>query len=102
MRRAFGLEAIAFVLMAAPAIAQVPDGAAVYQKACASCHAQPTADSRAPTRDLLGQLAPEAIFTALTTGKMYRPGDQLTDAARRAVAGFLAGRPVGAAAPAST
>jgi polyvinyl alcohol dehydrogenase (cytochrome) len=102
MGRALGLDVIAFVLMAAPAMAQAPDGAAVYQKACASCHAQPTADSRAPTRDQLGQFAPEAVLTALTTGKMFRQGDELTDAERRAVAGFLAGRPVGAAAPAST
>src|SRR5262245_45624143 len=102
MRRRLGVDVIAFVLAAAPAAAQVPDGAAVYQKACASCHAQPTADSRAPTRDLLGQFAPEAILTALTTGKMFRQGDDLTDVERRAVAGFLAGRSVGSAAPAST
>ena len=79
----------------------VPDGAAVYQKACASCHQQPAAGSRAPTRDVLAQVAPEAILTALTTGNMFRQGSELTDAERRAVAGFLAGRPVGTAAPLS-
>jgi mono/diheme cytochrome c family protein len=77
-----------------------PDGAAVYQKACASCHQQPAAGSRAPTREVLASIAPEAIMTALTTGNMFRQGSELTDAERRAVAGFLAGRPVGTAATA--
>src|SRR5687767_2969777 len=76
-----------------------PDGAAVYQKSCASCHAQPTAGSRAPTREVLATIAPEAILTTLTTGNMFRQGSELTDAERRAVAGFLAGRPVGTAGP---
>jgi polyvinyl alcohol dehydrogenase (cytochrome) len=80
--------------------AQAPDGAAVYQKSCASCHQQPAAGSRAPTRDVLATIAPESILTSLTTGNMFRQGSELTEAERRAVAGFLAGRPVGTAAPA--
>src|SRR5688572_14559868 len=56
---------VALVLSAAPAFAQAPDGAAVFEKACASCHAQPAADSRAPRRDVLALIAPEAIMTAL-------------------------------------
>ena len=83
------------------AFAQAPDGAAVYQKACASCHQTPAAGSRAPTREVLATIAPEAILTTLTTGNMFRQGSELTDAERRAVAAFLAGRPVGTAAPAS-
>src|SRR5262245_51841334 len=89
------------VFGAGPAFAQAPDGAAVYQKSCASCHQQPTAGSRAPTRDVLATIAPESILTSLTTGNMFRQGSELTDAERRAVAGFLAGRPVGTAAPPS-
>ena len=51
-----------------PLFAQnAPDGAAVYQKSCASCHQQPTAGSRAPTRDVLATIAPESILTSLTT-----------------------------------
>lgn len=88
--------------VASSGFAQAPDGAAVFQKACAMCHAQPAPDSRAPTRAVLGQLAPESIVTALTTGNMFRQGSELTDAERRAVAGFLAGRPVGSPTPAST
>jgi len=89
------------ILVASAVGAQTPDGAAVFEKACASCHAKPTADSRAPTREVLRTLAPESILTALTVGNMFRQGSELTDAERRAVAGFLAGRPVGTAAPPS-
>ena len=89
--------------LAAPAFAQAPaDGAAVYQKACASCHQQPAPDSRAPTRDVLATIAPEAILTALTNGNMFRQGSELTDAERRAVAAFAAGRPLGSAPAPST
>ena len=95
------LLAFAIVFASAAASAQTaPDGAAVFQKACASCHLQPAAGSRAPGRDVLGTIAPEAILTALTTGNMFRQGSELTDAERRAVAGFLAGRAVGTAAAA--
>jgi polyvinyl alcohol dehydrogenase (cytochrome) len=90
---------VAGLLTAATAFAQnAPDGAAVFEKACASCHAKPGPDSRAPTREVLGNVAPEAILTTLTVGNMFRQGSELTDAERRAVAGFLAGRPVGTAA----
>jgi polyvinyl alcohol dehydrogenase (cytochrome) len=91
-----------FGAFAAPMAAQSPDGAGVFEKACASCHAEPAADSRAPSRETLALLAPETILTALTTGNMFRQGSALSDADRRAVSAFLAGRPVGTAAPVST
>src|SRR5688500_6039764 len=98
------IPALAFASLALPGLAhgQDPDGAAVYERACASCHANPAADSRAPRREMLSQFAPEAILTSLTNGKMFRQGSELTEAERRAVAGFVAGRPVGAAAPPMT
>jgi polyvinyl alcohol dehydrogenase (cytochrome) len=89
-------------IWAAMTVAQVPDGTAVYQSQCASCHANPAADSRAPNREVLATIAPESIMVTLTSGQMFRQGSALTDAERRAVAGFLAGRPVGTAAPRST
>jgi len=93
---------IAGLFLAAPVAAQTPpDGAAVFEKACASCHAKPAPDSRAPTREVLRSVSPEAIVTALTVGNMFRQGSELTDAERLAVAGFLAGRPVGTAPPPS-
>ena len=95
------LASIAIVFLSAVASAQTaPDGAAVFQKACASCHLQPAAGSRAPGREVLAAIAPEAILTTLTTGNMFRQGSELTEAERRAVAAFLAGRPVGTPAPA--
>src|SRR5688500_3400432 len=101
MKRVLALAGLLCAL-SIPASGQERDGAAVFQAACASCHAQPAADSRAPNRSALAQLAPETILTALTTGNMFRQGAALTDADRRAVAAFLAGRPVGTAAPLPT
>ena len=97
------LGAVTAQAQSAPAPSRVegPDGAAVFQKACASCHANPGPDSRAPTREVLRTVAPEAILTALTVGNMFRQGSEIADAERRAVAAFLAGRPVGTAPPAS-
>jgi len=89
---------LAVAVLPASAFAQAPvDGAAVYEKSCASCHAAPAAGSRAPTREILSQNAPEAILTSLMSGKMYQQGGALTDAERRAVASFIAGRAVGTA-----
>ena len=96
------VSVVTLILWAATARAQAPDGAAVFEKACASCHANPAADSRAPNRAALAQLAPETILTALTTGNMFRQGSALTDADRRAVSAFLTGRAVGTAAPLPT
>jgi polyvinyl alcohol dehydrogenase (cytochrome) len=78
-----------------------PDGAAVFQQVCAACHLAPAPDSRAPDRDALGRLAPEAIVTTLTTGNMFRQGSALSVAERHAVAEFLAGRPIGTPVPLS-
>src|SRR6187549_1142993 len=101
MRHFFLVAAILLVAVTAqaqtapaPSRVEGPDGAAVFQKACASCHANPGPDSRAPTREVLRTVAPEAILTALTVGNMFRQGSEITDAERRAVAAFLAGRPV--------
>ncbi|HZI81766.1 MAG TPA: PQQ-binding-like beta-propeller repeat protein [Vicinamibacterales bacterium] len=93
---------VALGLMASTASAQAADGAAVFEKACANCHQNPAADSRAPNRTALAQLAPETILTALTTGNMFRQGSALSDAERRAVSAFLTGRAVGTAAPLPT
>ena len=93
---------VALGLMASTASAQPPEGAAVFEKACANCHQNPAADSRAPNRTALAQLAPETILTALTTGNMFRQGSALSDAERRAVSAFLTGRAVGTAAPLPT
>src|SRR5437867_6858395 len=88
-----------FALVSTPAVAQAPDGGAVFQRECAACHLNPVGDSRAPSREALRQFFPDAIVTALTTGAMRIQGEKLSDAERRAVAEFLTDRTV---APAPT
>jgi len=99
MRVRISVVAMSIAGSCVSAFAQAPDGAAVYQKSCATCHQQPTAENRAPNREALGQFSPESILTALTTGNMYRQGYDLSDTEKKAVAEFLAGRAVGSPAP---
>jgi polyvinyl alcohol dehydrogenase (cytochrome) len=82
------------VAAAAPGFAQTPDGAAIFQASCATCH---TGDpgTRAPAPDVLKRRSPEAILSALTAGGMRPQGGRLTGAERRAVAEYLGGRPLG-------
>ena len=71
-------------------------GPAAYDRACAACHS--TADSGAPTRNVLRAMTPEAILNSLVNGKMQQQGAKLTEADRRAVSEFLAGRSLGSTA----
>jgi len=82
-------------LWAAMALAQVPapDGAAVFQRACATCH-NGAPDSRAPRVETLRENSPEAIIDALVSGAMRLQGSRLGGAERRAVAEYLAGRKI--------
>jgi len=73
------------------------DGQAIFEQTCAACHVGPDADPRAPDPEALRRFAPEAVLTSLMTGRMFRQGSELSDAERIAVAGFVAGRPVGEA-----
>ncbi len=77
-------------LMLALAIAQAPDGSRVYEDHCAVCHARN--DPRTPSVAVLRQKPADEILVALTSGKMREQGSDLTDAERRAVAGFLGTR----------
>jgi polyvinyl alcohol dehydrogenase (cytochrome) len=89
----------AALFVSANTFAQAPNGQALYDKSCASCHQQPAADSRAPNREALRQFSPEMIVTALTTGRMTQQGYALSEAERKAVAELLAGRAVGSPTP---
>jgi polyvinyl alcohol dehydrogenase (cytochrome) len=71
-------------------------GFAVFQQHCVSCHGNP-AFERAPSPTALRAMAPERIYTALTTGIMKSVGDSLTEADRRRVAESLAGQLLGSA-----
>jgi polyvinyl alcohol dehydrogenase (cytochrome) len=92
---------ILLAVSVSPAVAQTPPaGQAIFDRQCAACHAD--ASTGAPTRDVLRQLTPEAILNALTNGKMQVQGSTLSDADRRTVAEFLAGRALSTAPTVST
>lgn len=74
------------------AIAQ--DGKALFEHECAACH-NGAADSRAPSREVLGQRSPEAILIALTGGSMRPQGSRISGPERRAVAEYLTGKKLG-------
>jgi polyvinyl alcohol dehydrogenase (cytochrome) len=86
-----------FIALAVPAIAQQPNGEAVFKQSCASCHNEN--QKTAPTRDVLAQMTPESIFNALTLGRMQIQAISLSEADQRAVAVFLAGKPFGPVTP---
>jgi len=93
----------------APASAQPGLGEATFQRICAACHtslvsrASPTEKApdasilRAPPREMLRQLSPEAVLIALTSGKMQAQGSLLNDTERHAVAEYATGSHFGAA-----
>src|SRR5689334_20669598 len=85
---------IAALLGAAPPASQRagadqgPDGAAVFARACAGCHAD--GQTAAPTPATLRSLSAESILNALTNGRMQQQGSTLSADERRAVALFTA------------
>jgi polyvinyl alcohol dehydrogenase (cytochrome) len=76
--------------------AQTVDAARVYADNCASCHDQPT--GRTPPKEALKDRTAETILVALTSGTMSIQGVSLSVAEKKAVAEYLAGKPLGAAA----
>jgi polyvinyl alcohol dehydrogenase (cytochrome) len=77
----------------------------VFNAHCASCHqnvkasADESANAQrsAPNTETLGQMTPEAIYAALTTGPMVQQAQSLTNDEKRYVAEFFGGRPLGTA-----
>ncbi|MEO7156459.1 MAG: cytochrome c, partial [Vicinamibacterales bacterium] len=74
----------------------------VFETRCAQCHGSATAVTaeavRAPSRAMLAQLTPERVVDALTSGSMQANAQGMSDAAKRSVAEYLTGRPLGSAA----
>jgi polyvinyl alcohol dehydrogenase (cytochrome) len=94
MRRAVVLSIlVGLCLPAVSAAQQAPNGETVYKQHCVGCHEGSI--PRAPNREALRAMEPEAIDTALSSFSMRRQGATLSSAERRAVAAFLAGRPAG-------
>src|SRR5438132_2873185 len=77
-------------------VAGTESGFATFQTQCAQCHGNPNVD-RAPTPEALREMLPEKIYAALTTGVMQQQASALTDPQKKAVAEFMAGRPLGSA-----
>ena len=73
-----------------PQAAGAPNGSAVFDRACATCHQ--TGQDKAPTPDVLRTFTPEAVVNSLVNGKMTVQGSALTGVERSAVAQFLTGR----------
>jgi polyvinyl alcohol dehydrogenase (cytochrome) len=82
-----------------PAVAQGPNGEALFAQHCAACHVNPTEDD-VPTRAKMGTLAANAVVESLTDGTMRLQGQALTPAERIAIAELVTGRPVLAASTA--
>jgi polyvinyl alcohol dehydrogenase (cytochrome) len=74
------------------AVAQdrAPDGAALYQRHCASCHDNGAA--RAPDREALKTMLPARVLTAMETGPMISMATGRSVAERRAIAEFVTGQ----------
>jgi polyvinyl alcohol dehydrogenase (cytochrome) len=79
------------------ALAADPDGSALFNARCATCH-QAQTDGRTPTRAELAALAPEAVANAMLQGRMTAQAQGLAQEEVRAVAAFITGKPVSFAA----
>src|SRR3954468_15355371 len=77
-------------------VAGTESGFATFQTQCAQCHGNPNVD-RAPSPAALREMTPEKIYDALTTGVMQQQAASLSDPQKKAVAEFMAGRPLGSA-----
>lgn len=93
---------VGFLIAISPAHAAAPDatsgagpaaaaaGKALFGQHCAACHEGGV--QKAPHREFLQGMSPEAILTALNTGAMQRQAAALSQSERRQVAEYLTGR----------
>jgi polyvinyl alcohol dehydrogenase (cytochrome) len=86
-----GIEAI----NAARAARESLPGKGIYVRACASCHNG--AVKKAPHKDMIGLMTPEAILAVLETGVMQANAATLSTEERRQVSEYLAGSAFGTA-----
>jgi mono/diheme cytochrome c family protein len=77
-------------------VAGTESGFATFQTQCAQCHGNPNVD-RAPTPTALREMTPEKIYAAMATGVMQQQSSALNDGQKKALAEFMAGRPLGSA-----
>ena len=100
--RAIGPGLAIVVLLLIPSLAAAQGGLLPsmqnFEARCTQCHGSGAPDSRAPSRAMLAEMTPDHIFEVLTTGSMQVNAQGLNDAAKRSLAEFITGRPIGAAA----
>lgn len=93
-----GALCVLVAFCSSPARAQ--NGAILFKSYCASCHdSGANGDSRAPSRDILAQLAPEQILQSLEKGAMKAQAAERSRAQRRALAEYLSGKALGSELP---
>src|SRR5690348_15490800 len=84
--------------VAAPA-QTAPNGSALFQTHCATCHeGAAAASNRAPTRATLAQKSQEEILRALESGPMVIYGNRMSEVERHAIAAFLSSNTASTAA----
>ena len=76
---------------------RAPDGAALYQQYCSSCHDNGAA--RAPDREQLRAMLPARVLDALETGQMISMATGRSAVERRAIAEFVTGKTLADAPP---
>lgn len=88
-------SAIPLLILSGAAFSQTPNGAAIYQRACAPCHEQSNIE-RMPARGTIAQMSPENVLAALNGGAMRAQAAALSPDERRTVAEFVTGKSIGA------
>lgn len=70
-------------------------GETLFRNHCAICHESKDDDVRAPAREVLAQMQPEQIISALERGVMRSQGSDRSRAERRTLAEYLTGKKAG-------
>ena len=82
---------LSLVILSGSLWAADPDGAAIYQARCASCHDNSTQD-RIPKRAEIATRTPESVLATMFSGAMMIQASGLTQDEGRAVARYLTGK----------
>ncbi len=82
---------LTLIFLAATLWAADPDGAALFEAHCSSCHDNDT-EFRIPKRAALAARTPEDVFNAMATGPMTVPAAGLSRDEERAIARYITGK----------
>jgi outer membrane protein assembly factor BamB/cytochrome c553 len=86
------LAALAAAAVPVASSGQSPDGAAVYKETCARCHDSP--QGRTPGLDALKARSADVVLASLNSGSMSLQAQALSPIEKRAVAEYVAGKPI--------